>query len=378
MGVRRSLNQLAENLGGSVPTLIDKLGEEIRQFSCELWELYPDRVAGDDDVGSSFIRGVMNEGCADLTLPPPPQEPFQGGQCEYLYKVAFRYGDVPGVPPTLNSGNNVCLLNNVVGPIQAVSGVIQGNSGTLSVVEADGTLRQCTGGYDPGQDTAIFIIPPIGFPDNCGNPPPEYPETNPTPQDYQKTININIAGGETVNYNLEYKPTNYSFPMEFDVGGLNVSLDLGGLDFNFSPLGSDGFPLPLPNGNQSPLPAPRDDGGRQVGNAPTLPPNSDDYIEEEKTETDPKEEIIGAEIEFVKVTLTNVPANIKNQFGDGAPNVLYAGWFEFQADGYNFPRQPVHFNQCIYRRPEGATGYAYTLYEGISGKATTYKLKQEE
>ena len=93
---------------------------------------------------------------------------------------------------------------------------------------------------------------------------------------------------------------------------------------------------------------------------------------------DPKSQDTSPDLSFVRVTLTQIPINARTQDGDGADNVIYAGWFEFRSDSFNFPRQPIHFGLSTFIPPEGSTGYAYTLYNGFSGFATEYVLKREE
>lgn len=377
MGYLVPIAELGERIGAGTADFRDNIAEGVRDFSCTLWSNFPDQITQNNNLGTSFIRGYMNDTCKDKTLPSPPVPPFSGGQCTFNYDIFYRYGN-PGQLPSLNSGTTICSFQGLPGAIASISTNEVGSTGFMTIVDGNGTQHDCSGAYIPGRLTGVFLQPSSGFDtDNCGDPPPQYPITNPTVNDYQTTININSQDGDTLTYDLEYSPIDFNFPLNFNLGGIKIIFDLGGINFNFSLVSIDGLPIPLPGGGESPIPAPQDDGNRNIRPRKRPPPNADNYNEDEKTETDPKEEDIGDILEFVRVTLTSVPTNVKGQWGDGAPDVIYAGWFEFQGEGYNFPRQPIHFTNSLFATPEGATGYAYTLYEGITGKATVYTFKEE-
>ena len=401
MGILIGLADLSERVGNNTATFTDKLAENVRLFSCNLWSSFPDQITQNKSLASSFARGFMNNMCADQPLPPAPTVPFMGGQCVGVqYRLRFNIAVItngtlsgwsgPGILGTNIAGpiTSISLLINNVGTVAGLehwsfqsNGIppIDGNSTrnyTFRVTTEDGTIHDLGVASQSGVQF-IDVVRADGQPDLCGNPDESYPETSPQPNDYTTIVNILSEDNSTQSYPLEYKPTNFSFPLNFDLGGVNVEVNLGGINFNFSAVSIDGVPIPLPDGQESPIPIPSDDENRRTNCIKRLPPNSTNYNEDDKTETDPKEEDVGETLEFVRVTLTSVPTNVKNQFGDGAPDVVYAGWFEFQGEGYNFPRQPIHFMNSIFIPPEGATGYAYTLYEGILGKATVYTVKED-
>lgn len=385
MGYLTTISELSERIGAGTADFRDKLAEGVRDFACNLWENYPDQITQNKALVNSFARGYMNRICADKTLPSTPTSPFTGGQCTFTYDGQFQYGLIVSGS---DLGIQTAFWQNVGGAITGIELfgddiVVNGTSGNGGFPEiAPGKIRVVN---NPNPATTSYYSPQIlsvtpfnpGDIDNCGDPPPVYPSTNPTINDYQTTINIVSEDGDTLNFPLEYKPTNFNFPLNFDLGGIKVIFDLGGINFNFSLVSIDGLPIPIPDGQDAPLPAPQDDGNRSIPCRKRLPPSNINYNEDDKTETDPKEEDVGDTLEFVRVTLTSVPTNVKNQFGDGAPDVIYAGWFEFQGEGFNFPRQPIHFTNSLFISPEGSTGYAYTLYEGIQGKATVYTKKED-
>lgn len=395
------LNALAEKLGDTFADFTFVLVEPLRDFACELWERFPDQITQQQNIPRSFQRGYMSYMCQDKPQPTPPQVPFTGGQCPGVsYDVTINI-------IAYNIGNCQEILN--VNPVFTVIGPVEGTvfevttvneaqtscnglsntfvdlgewvlrSASPDLVVAVGIYKDALNAATPPLSSAIItdVVRTDGQPDTCGDPPVRYPETNPTVNDYSTTINFTAPDGGSLDIDVVYQPDNYNFPLEFDVGGLDVSLDLGGFEFNFSPRNPDGTLPRLPTGDTTPSPTPLDDSSRQFPRTRYAPPEGNNYDVEVKDPTDPKEEEVSTELRFVKVTLSSTPTNVKRQWGGGAPDVIYAGWFEFTNDGYNFPRQPIHFAESLFETPEGATGYAYTLYEGIVGFATVYTQKVE-
>ena len=386
MGVNVKLSELAENIGNNTADFIDNLAEETRKFACNLWNLYPDQISQNQSLGSSFARGFMSNMCQDFPPPPAPSIPFSGGQCpgsRYIVRVRW----------TQNNGSLYRLLTlDVFGPIQSIIGFFEPNNPSdpsgagQAIAEVQAFLQNGTpflftnSGPEsgpPDNDPTYEVEPFPGNPNNCGDPALSYPPTNPQPSDYTTNINIQVNDGGTIQLPLTYSPNNYFFPMSFNLGGIDLEIDLGGINFDFGSRNSNDTPNPLPDGQTNPLPTPNDDGNRSIPERRIPPPNLEDYDEEDRTETDPKEEDVGDQLRFVRVVVTLKPSNVKNQWGDGAPNVYYCGWFEFQAGGYNFRREPIHWENSIFAAPPGATGYAYTLYEGFKGFAEVYKIKDQ-
>ena len=411
MPIRKTWTEIVTNAGGTTFDFLDQVAEKVRDHVCDLWFTFPDKMAGNLGVIGAYPRGFMNQACQDKSLPPPPSVPFTGGQCcDLTYDVEVTF-DLKRCfnNDTVHSGTQT---RTVTGKVNGV--VLQPctSNPSLSCVEIE--YENCDGDIFYEQvfsttrdiaDDACFTTSPIdpdaddidpvastysiinitvvgGGTDNCGDPPIQYPPSPPAnPGNVNTQIEVNLFDGNTTNLDLDLVTINNDFdlslqlPIKFNIAGLIVDIDVGGINFNnntsndtFDPEGTR-----LPDGTRHPLPAPTN---------PSLPPpkppapNGENYDEEEKTETDPKQEEVGIELEFVRITITQVPGNVKNQWGDGAPDVVYVGWFEFQGEGYNFHRTPIHFEQAVYRAPEGATGYAYTLYEGVSGFATVYKTKE--
>lgn len=393
VGIRRTINEVSENIGAGTFDLFDRLAEETRQLTCTLYRNNPGLLYGENNPIGRFQRGYLDRLCDDGPPTPPPASQFTGGQCPCETYAGKAQRVFP--PPTGPAGFQSFLTP---GRIKGLRHVFTPEGGGFPprvqtfvdyyICDGTGTETGALGSISVGTSTgagitasyhdAWFINDVVlnsGAPDTCGDPPPEYPPQGLDVDIFTRNVTIVLNDGSTQNYNLVYNPSPSTFPINVDINGLKVVLDFGGFEFNFGKGTSSTGGEELPDGEKHPLPAPADDINKTLP-APTIPePNDTEYDEETRDETDDKEEDIGTEIEFVRVTVSGIPNDAKKQFGDGAPDVIYAGWFEFQADGFNYPRQPIHFSQCLYRRPLGATGYAYTLYSGFSGFATIYKKK---
>ncbi len=386
MPYRIITSALAEAVGKTYGDFSYILVEPIREFACDLWRDYPDQITQNLDLARSFQRGYMSSICGDQVQPPVPQVPFSGGQCDILYDGNFNY-DV-----SINGGTPIpqnASWQGVLGPITAI--ILFNDDICLRAVDGNPSFPLVAPGIvrianNPNPATTVYsdpevvsVTPSPGQPgDTCGDPPPQYEATEPTPADYCRTINYPLPDGGSIDLEVCYEPDNYNYPMVFDVEGIKVNFDLGGITIDYSRRNPDDTPPPLPDGNLHPLPRPEDDPNRLFGCDRTASPTAANFDVATKSDTDPKEEEVGEVLRFVEVNVTTIPGDARSQAGDGAPNVFYCGWFEFQSEARNFPRQPIHFAQCLFEAPDGATGYAYTLYNGFNGNAVVYTEKQED
>lgn len=360
----------------------------VADFACDIWRDYPDWIASNDALLGKHVVNYMTRLCPGDKQPPPPTFQTVPGQCQvnYKVKVAFQFYSIFTPNEFIDRTSTVFDSPGIPGAITDIVGSVQ--SGRIIRTEAT---------FDDGTDFSQKDINPVGTTDrvvpesltyifetvdgsqdNCSDTY-TFPQTSPDQEnDFVKQIDLDMGGGNTTQVPLVYEPNINLFPINFDFGGLHVYLDLGGINFNFSLLSGDGVPIPLPDGSASPFPQPDDDSTSEPPPPVAPPPNSDNYDEETKPETDGDEQEVGEELQFVKIDITQKPGNAKNQFGNGAPDVYYCGWFEWQAEGsYNYNRTPIHFDKCIFRKPLGATGYAFTVYEGYKAVATEVKTKSE-
>lgn len=394
-----SIDRIAERSGADIRSFQEDLANGVREFACGLWSRFPDRITGGANAGSSFARGYMSEMCRDGNLPPPPPQVVPGGgQCSGdLYRVTYRIHRVDVV--TCNvlpvSYTTQIIPGKILGADFFVPSPVIGQHNCLGQSNADYVSVNIVGEYESGRVTlvsgapydlslpfinnlswaeVVFIEKADGSPDNCVDPGGQYPTTNPDINDLRDQITINISDNDVVILPISTTINNLVFPSTFNIGGISAEINFTGISFNFGGRGGDGEPAPLPDGQPTPVPTPADDIVRVPYSNPSPRPSSDAFDEDIRPEVPAAEEDNIEGLRFVRVQLTNVPVNVKTQSGSGAPDVVYAGWFEFLSEGYAFPRQPIHFQQNIYEAPQGATGYAYTLYDGINGVATVYTL----
>lgn len=393
-----SAYQSGQNAGNFIAGVADKAAD----FVCDLYQGYPGALIR-SPIGT-FNRGLMDSLCGprDKLPPPPTQPPFSGGQCDCtVYTVVYQYttgegftlgpfsasapGPIRGLTsrpnPGLEDADTVVLLHSDC------------SSGTAKPAETE--INQ---GAAPISGLVILeVTPAIGSPDDCGDPPPSWdPDLPDVIPDGEKggdiTINNNdgtsitlpillIGSGNVFNFNPEIK---------VDVGGINITFDFSGAKIDFGNNNSNPE-LPPPRNNDNADNFARiedainrindklDNQGEDIENIKkdrndSPPPDEDPDIEKEEDEEESESgEKEVDKLQYVCVHLTKLPN--REQWGDGAPNVYYAGWLEFKLKDCNLPRQPIHFKDSIFKAPDGATGFAYTLTNGAKGRVTVYKAK---
>lgn len=408
MSFIRSWSEIADTVVSTTNDIRDDIAEGIKNYICDNWNKYPDKMVGTEFGISKLEAGLLNKACAPQAPITPPIPPFTGGQCcDKTYTVRVGY-------TITRCFNNDVIANGIND--RTLSGKINGvfvractNSPSLTCVESEAAdcqgninvaihfsttadlnsvacfvtnpLSSIADNIDPGTSQAgiIQVVTNDGSPDDCGDPPAPWPNPVPLdPADWFTTITINDYSGNTfdidINLVLEDNDLEKSvrFPFAVNVGGVIVNADLSGLTFNNNSGNISFNPSVniLPSGEKHPYPAPF------VPPIPPVtepPPTADNFEETVKDETDPKEEDEIEGLKYVKVKLTTLPVKGQQQSGNDAPDIYFAGWFEFRSAEGNFNRKPIHFIDNVFKAPEGATGYAYTLTNGAKGFATTYQ-----
>lgn len=439
MGIRRNLRESFERIGGGTADFLDNVSEGVRQFACGLWATYPKWITEGNSPGSSFARGYMNNVCSiggGTTIPNAPALPFSGGQCYKSYYVdAFFYNSDTGQAAcgaVIEASTRYAFSPGyVTGRILSVGFVFDPNFGTdvlkvtyeiqnqagtftdTAILGKVGTGAQvildppCANkpgsnslGYAVSQDLDSIVITAVDGIDDCGDLPSNYPDTtDPDPAvDFITNITINNEDGTDWTIPLVYAPVNFRFPMDFDLGGIDVTLDIGGIDFNFGDGDtSTDDPPALPDGQPHPLPAPGDNApktpaptfiepppGELTCNHPDRP-NLTDFDEETTTDVESQDEETpeAGEFKWVLTTVTTDPeGDTQIIFDNPGDNVIYAGWFAWtiNVNGqlYRYPAMPIRKRHMAFPAPPNATGYRVYTIHSARISVSTYKVKQSQ
>lgn len=386
---------------------LGKVADAAANFACTVYKSYPNEIV--PNPVATAIRGFYDSLCANRPpgLPDAPVPPFNGGQCACVnYLVTIKQTNSTGSETSTGTytgplGGLVRIKNQTFPDLTDVfmkdsvcsEGSPTGTNLTLVGVETnDGVFKV----------SIESVVRADGLPDNCGNPPPQYPNTNlPSPGDYNGTGTITYNDGNSFTVPLVYAPITPTLSLnpKFNVtvnGTLNLQFDLGGVKID---LGDDSAPPSLPPSRftdpsdaldridrevrdvkdrvddirdilDNPPP-----GGKECSPPQAPPPETDpDLDKDTKSEDDPKEEAGIERLKWVKIILTKLPDKV--QFGDGAPNCYFAGWMEFKSGTACYSREQINFQTSLFLAPAGADGYAYTLTNGAEGYAIVYKRKE--
>lgn len=241
MPIRIPTSDFFEGVGAGAQDFASQLADRIPRFACQLWQAYPSFLSKQRDPTTSYVRGYMNNMCAAIQPPvPAPASPFTGGQCPgVLYRVNVT------VERFATNGSQVADSTypnlNVPGAVRSVTVVkdaVPNSDFTVFVVgtNADGSDAVFTTnsgvGFSDVRVKTIAVSTMDGSPDVCGNPPADYPPApSPLPGDLNTTINITNEDGLDLTLPLIWNQISpeFNFPISFDVGGINATLDIGGL-----------------------------------------------------------------------------------------------------------------------------------------------------
>ena len=358
----------------SANTFREQIAQKAANFACGLYHNYPDWAKG---VGpaSNMLDGLWGDLCKPRPgSTPPASNKRAGGQCDgvqYLFRIQLYNKD--NQPTAILGGGFGSDPFSHWGPIGGAS--IQRTPGDLSNV----VYLESRGGFgSPIQPYANRIFTYIGSdvraevielrradgqPDTCGDYPGGYPGGGGAPTIAELSTNVpaRLPSGIDVDVPIGFVAVNIEAGIQLTVGSIPVTIDFGGLtfapEFDFGGGGGDGSG----NGNCA---------------SSHLPPTPTNYDEAEPEGDDSGEEDGIDKLKWVAVSLTSIPRNAKTEFGDGAPDVYYAGWFEWKAAGRCLPRIPIHFEDNVFPAPDGVTGYTFTVKQGYKAKVTVYKEKE--
>lgn len=344
------------NINEETGSFVGKIAKKAGRQVCKWYRKYP----GLWDIQPGQ-KGFLNQVCPPLGEPPSGGYfEWTGGQCALSYTVIWRYGNSSGVVPTINVGTNITSISGNIGPIASINTSVSGNIGTLTVVDALNVTRTATGTMPPADRIRkIFVRPPSGSIDNCGNttdipyPPDETIDEN----DFNFTItNENNTNNYNTNYNdldfIYVRPPNITFPLNINIGGIDFKLDIDGFEFDTNPPNNDDLNDKL------------DDIYDKIDNIDLedQPINLDDLdetveedVQEAEEEDDKIKAILIEVISLPKKGKTIILPNVDD-------NTFFAGYFSWTLNDYRSTELPIRKRKNVFVKPSWATGYrAYTV-----------------
>ncbi len=391
------------------------IANSAKQFACTLYKAQPGALVPTPFV--ELLHLVWDNFCDPASfppsnpppgLPPPPASQFSGGQCigvSYIITAIIKYVS-SGSEATLSQGGFYIVNGYRVGRDEYNRIALFVNCNNYPTQDQPGGDISVGAGFLDFTVISFTVARADGGSDNCGNPPAKFPPSPPPPPDGYTSppTAITFNDNSTHNYTFNFKPpsappspanflppvvinfskpeANFKIPIAFNFdGSINFG---GGGDINFN----EGDRSNINNINNA-----TNNINNSVGNINNTtnktaneinnfinitnnePPNPTDY-------NPPDPPVAPGSytknyLEAVEVTLTAIPVNLRQQEGYAAPNVLYAGWFEFTRNGKALPREPIHFENGVFLAPTGVDGYAFTLYTGVQGSAVAITKKEK-
>ena len=397
------------------------VGQAAIDAYCNLYRNYPAWTGGSlfQLVGLDPGRALFDRVCDEPPPPTPTQPPMLGGQCcaDYIFHFEGQQGGNPfatdfivkgkvGTPRYRRRDTEDGFYNPAIFLDVGID-----CPPTFPETKIFALGQNLNDGMGSGITGLVYNISRVdGQPDTCGDLPPEYPDIIPRPDELNYDIDItvgDIAISVPVTIPItQFSPTfNFSPSFAVNVGGVRVTLDIGGLSFTFNPTVN----LPsLPTGEDPrppadrPVPVTPPSPGGGGGDCPdvNLQPvlnaiatvkadtelilekleellNCDRCRRQEITSLDYAVQAYGAaqsavisldpKSRWVRLEIVSQPINPRVQSGEVAKDVYFAGWYYFQTGGSAGDRNPIHFLDNAYPTIEGARTFAYTLPKGYAG-----------
>jgi len=239
--------------------------------------------------------------------------------------------------------------------------------------------------------TSVTAFPSV--PDNCGNPPVEYPIVEIPPVTFSPDVTINLPGG-LVTIPVTIIPTvivptlNFRPEVNVNVGGINVNFNLGGIDLSSDTSG--GVSITLPPGDTRPLPP--------NPTAPKDPRSQACDLTEVNRKLDEIKECACGESKVLKSVLygaakgrqVSVPSDtqyavirsvptdrVKLQVSEGnVPDVYHVGSASWGVGTITGERIPLNYALVGLEAPENATSFAYSLVYESTATLEIYYLEE--
>lgn len=388
--------QEVENGGlAAAPSVIGSSFQAAKGFACGLYKDYQGYFGNIAPQGplEGLKRGVWDKLCGPGALPPVPTEPppFDGNSCScVVYRATLRVTRPDGTGFDSNSeftGPFFGLSSRTTSPDTKATDIIQGRC-------VDGRfVGSVTGPGDGGTATensvSLKSITRISPSSDCPQIPPPPAPTPPPPDRQRENAPITIAPNVTINapvtlvgpsVNVSLNPS-----IEVAVGPLNFNFSLGGVKVDVNPTFSPTVIVPIvnlpglpPDQPPRPNPLPPDGGDCPDPCEPVDYRRIEDAISAERkfyarAKTRLNQGQLGGGVggslglpprtRFVRVTVTQDPNSVKEQFGAGGPDVLYAGWCSWGV-GSPGDRTPISYRVSTFAVPPGANLFTWTIYTG--------------
>ena len=377
-----------------------------KNFACSLYKAQPGAIIPNPLsnalhlVWDSFCDYPNNPG-----LPLPPAPSFSGGQCcATQYQVFYDTKATAEAPWVVSTYNEIWT-----GKIGAMQQDVQPNGAIafyyfITSCSGSNFRNNLTTGNVDGRNWIRInrVVPLNGGANNCGDPPAQFPFAVPPPPTgfISPTGAITLNDGTNITVEFNFKPpvlpalpavTLPPVIINFNKLGVNPEFKIP-ITFNFDGSINFGSPQISTSFNQDDR-----DNINNIKNVTNATNTTTTNIKNEINKTtninnnknpDPNDfkppvdnippgEFSSEYLAWVHLTVTEVPKNAKTQSGNTAPDIYYAGWFEWKQASWNCPREHIHFRDNVFLAPKGVTGFAYTLYTGYKGRAKAIINKEK-
>lgn len=387
--------------GSAAGETLKALANSAASAFCGLYQAAPGYATGSNfnNPIADYNDGLLNSLCAPRNqLPAPKTTPFSGGQCVgRQYRVFQRVSQ----PPQPDAETSALVFAPVVGLITDRGTDGNGNPTKSYRLQAGINAQGAVGTYlvsgessNPGFEIVITsVVPEDGLPDTCGNIAPRYPNDNPGSPlvSFPTTIQVSPTANITVPVNI-FAPIRILAP-SLRLGDVNVDINLGGLNFDFSPnVLPPGQPAPT---KPQPQPQPGDsfkDRDDQSNNEEVLKylrrlRECQECDEDFNFLTTTSANAVSGSISVpsggipvsIGFNITSQPSNPKKEPGLNQPDVLYAGWGWFDGNDFVGTRESIDSASKLFLAPSDppVQKWRWTLRVGYTGTATMrYKVKK--
>lgn len=345
---------------------------------------------------------------AGIPGPPPiPELPFTGGQCcGTTYEIVYQYTTPFGTQTVTGAFTGKLGAPRIISNGPGLIGT------DIPVTRCDGSMQYLAGwafvsveSYFEGLYGPISIAavnPLFGGSNDCGDPLPVFPPAIPTPDDLKRTGDIVISPSLTIpvafvyvrpdidvdvdvdakfNIPVTINLPDFNIDFNFDVGGVNINIGTGGNTTVIPTKPDVRDPQPKPSFKETNY----DAEFRFINSQLRRLKEEVDDIKDCACETPTTIQTVSypaanarvialpAKTFLVRLTIDEKPANAKQQWGAGAPDVFYAGWASFgYAGGGWSERLPIDYLEKSFIPPRQPQGFSYTCYVGFTASLVVY------